>query len=282
MTTGISLHIGINEVDVGHYGSKHQLDGCENDAVAMAKIAATTGFTTITTLTTEQAVSTDVIAAISGAAGQLQSGDLFWLSFSGHGTVIENKDNPPDEPIDQAWALYDRLFIDDELFDLLTTFNPGVRISVASDSCYSGTITSFLQARFGTYAIPQEILDLPPAKVRVISYDDAAAVYQAHFDLYSQIQRRLADVHLRKLVRASVLLISACQDWEQAQDGNPHGLFTQALVDVWQDGRFRGDYEVLWAAIAEEVTSIRQHQNPNWYPSGVPNIGFYRSPAFLV
>jgi len=248
----------------------------------MAKIAAAKGFASTTTLPTEQAVSTDVMNAISAAAGQLRAGDLFWLTFSGHGTVIEDNENPPDEPLDQAWALYDRLFIDDELFDLLTTFKPGVRIAVVSDSCYSGTITSYLQARFGVDTIPSEIFDLPPAKVRVISYDDAAAIYLAHLDLYSEIQRRLAGVHLKKLIRASALLISACQDWEQAQDGNPHGLFTQALLNVWQDGRFRGDYEVLWAAIASAVRSVRPHQNPNWYPTGVPNVDFYRSPAFSI
>src|SRR5687767_3051000 len=102
MTTGISLHIGVNEVDPDHYGSKHQLDGCENDALAMANIASARGFTKITRLLSREATSSAVTTAIDAAALALGKGDIFWLSFSGHGAVVENGEGPPDEPIDQA------------------------------------------------------------------------------------------------------------------------------------------------------------------------------------
>ena len=89
MATGMSLHIGLNEVDAGHYGSKFPLDGCENDANAMAEIAKYRGFQTIKVLPGPAATSKAVLEAIQVAAAKLYSGDLFMLTFSGHGTTIK-------------------------------------------------------------------------------------------------------------------------------------------------------------------------------------------------
>lgn len=281
MATGISLHIGLNEVDEGHYGSKFQLDGCENDALAMDAIARVAGFSKVTTLLREQALSQTVLDAIDYAATTLKANDIFFLSFSGHGGLVDNGPGPADEPVDQAWALYDRFLIDDELYEKWTAFNPGVRIIVLSDSCFSGTITSFLQYKLGIEAIPQDVLDSPPGKVRAIPLDVAAEIYRRHYDLYSEIQLGLVDIH-DEPVDASVLLIAACQEWQLALDQKPHGLFTQALLDVWQDGRFPSDYEVLWEATANEVIGANPQQTPKWFPLGRPNVAFYRSRPFKI
>jgi metacaspase-1 len=45
---------------------------------------------------------------------------------------------------DETWILYDRMLIDDELFQLFSQFAPGVRIFLLSDSCHSGTVARYV------------------------------------------------------------------------------------------------------------------------------------------
>jgi hypothetical protein len=277
----MSLHIGLNEVDAGHYGSKFPLDGCENDANAMAEIAKYRGFGRITRLTGPAATSKAVNEAFQVAAAKLYDGDTFMITFSGHGTTIKNPYNPPEDPNDQTWALYDRLMTDNELYELWTCFRPGVRIAVVSDSCYSGSILTYLKLYLATKYVPQTILDLPPVNVRVISYEDGERVYEAHQGLYYSIQKSVVDAQ-SKPVHASILLLAACQDWQQAWDGNPNGLFTGALLKVWQSGAFPSDYINFWAAIYGEVNCQNPYQSPDYRVLGPPNMAFYESMVFSI
>ena len=85
MTKGMSLHIGLNQVDPNHYqGWDGKLKGCEKDARDMAAIARKQKFAA-NMLLNEQATADAVKVAISIAAGQLKSGDIFLLTDSGHG-----------------------------------------------------------------------------------------------------------------------------------------------------------------------------------------------------
>lgn len=43
-------------------------------------------------------------------------------------------------------------------------------------------------------------------------------------------------------VKASVLVLGACQDKDKTRDGSPHGEFTAALLKVWDGGQFPGNY----------------------------------------
>jgi hypothetical protein len=137
----LSIHIGINSVDPAHYnGWDGTLNGCENDARTIQAIAERDGFTS-TLLLTAQATTTNVLAAISAVAGQLASGDVFLLSYAGHGGQVPNVNG--DDEIDQqdeTWVTYDRMLLDDELEQAFSEFVPGVDIVLLSDSCHSGTV----------------------------------------------------------------------------------------------------------------------------------------------
>src|SRR5687767_11690455 len=84
MAKGISLHVGVNEtiadgIDVS------PLEGCVNDAEAMQEIAQSRGFTT--QLLVQGAATFDAVRSeIRAAAQQLDEGDIFLFTFSGHGT----------------------------------------------------------------------------------------------------------------------------------------------------------------------------------------------------
>ena len=140
MAKGISLHIGLNYVDPDAYGGwDGALAGCVNDANDMKAVAASRNFST-TILTNAEATSAKVISEISNAAKALQSGDIFFISYSGHGGQIPDEEGNESDGFDETWVLYDREVIDNELYRLWSQFKTGVRIIVISDSCHSGTI----------------------------------------------------------------------------------------------------------------------------------------------
>src|ERR1043165_5289951 len=86
----MSLHIGLNSVDPAHYqGWDGQPPACEDDAKDMAAIAKSKKMKS-STLLTKNATRNATLAALRAAAKQLKSGDLFFLTYSGHGGQIDD------------------------------------------------------------------------------------------------------------------------------------------------------------------------------------------------
>jgi hypothetical protein len=146
-TRGLSVHIGVINVDTDHYqGWDGRLYACEDDAQLMQELARESGFETELFLTRD-ATRENVIRAIERASRELDKGDLFLLTYSGHGGQIPR---PPDgrpadlydveatDSLDETWCLYDAQLLDDELNHLYRQFRTGVRILLIQDSCHSG------------------------------------------------------------------------------------------------------------------------------------------------
>lgn len=146
--SGLALTVGLNKVDPTHYaGWEGELFACENDARDMAKIVKAKGFT-VSTLLTGQATRSNVLRELQHAAQTLSSGDIFMLSFSGHGSQIfdengDEKSNGPGDVLDETWCLFDAQLLDDEIYAAFRQFKPGVRVLMFSDSCHSGTVAKF-------------------------------------------------------------------------------------------------------------------------------------------
>lgn len=141
MPKGNSLHIGVNSVNPAHYaGWSGPLEACEADARSMQEIAVSLGYQS-SLMPTEKATRSEVIRSIKRAAEVLEGGDIFFLSFSGHGGQVPDASGDETDLKDETWCLYDGKLIDDELANLWTRFGSGVRILVFSDSCHSGTAT---------------------------------------------------------------------------------------------------------------------------------------------
>ena len=67
---------------------------------------------------------------------------------------------------------------------------------------------------------------------------------------------------------ASVLLISGCQDNQLSLDGARNGLFTQRLLETWNQGRFAGSYVDLHRQI---LTLMPPQQTPNLFWATPPD-----------
>jgi hypothetical protein len=278
---GISLHIGLNKVDPAHYdGWDGALQACEFDANDMESIAQSNGFTTKKLLTAE-ATADAVITAIRDAAGELSSGDLFLLTYSGHGGQVPDRDDEGEtDRSDETWLAFDRQIIDDELYALFGTFADGVRIFVLSDSCHSGTVT---RAMTDGSVVPDAVKTRENAaaqspRFRAMPLDVMVKTYRANAALYDGIQKQVPEPDGEP--GATILLISGCQDDQLSLDGFSNGLFTENLRAVWTDGAWSGGG---YAAFRDEIVArMPADQQPQYSRVGAANDGFEQQKPFTI
>ena len=274
----MSLHIGLNLVDPKHYGGwSGPLASCELDAKDMAAIAKAKGMA-VTQLLTKAGTRKAVLAGIRGAATKLGKGDLFFMSYSGHGGQVVDVSGDEADKQDETWCLYDGQLIDDELYFELGKFAAGVRILVLSDSCHSGTVT---RAR----PVPPP----PGMRSKLMPAEVGLRVYQQHQAFYDKLQNDVAKAAgkaaitdpdavlstlavqsarigaISKKFNAAALLISGCQDNQVSLDGDHNGAFTGRLREVWNNGRFAGHYAQFHAQI---VAGMPASQTPNFFLLG--------------
>ncbi|MCB0628073.1 MAG: caspase family protein [Lewinella sp.] len=285
MATGISLHIGINHLDTNHYWLNEverwdgRLKGCENDAEAMEKLAKAQGFTT-TILRSEAATRENVTRHILAAKDALSAGDIFFLTFSGHGGQVDDfsgdeEENDP-HPMDETLCLFDGQLLDDELFQLWEQFGAGVRILFLSDSCHSGTISK---------GIDEFFFGSEEAGVsRLMPRASTSATYTKNLAFYLGLQspeNRTRDAD----IRAHILQLSGCRDGELSlEDQNaelPHGFFSRGILTNWNPEKTT-DYTKLFESL-EPLMPERQHPSiVHFGGSEAGRLAFLNSKPFMI
>jgi hypothetical protein len=282
MARGISLHIGLNGVDSSHYdGWDGTLAACEFDANDMQSIAKGRGFET-STLLTKDATADAVTAAIKSAASELESGDFFFITYSGHGGQVPDKNDEEEaDRSDETWVLHDRQLVDDELYTLWTTFKPGVRILILSDSCHSGSVARNIEDED---VVPDAVATAEAAaeespRHRALPRDKMIATYRQNAELYDGIQKACpSSTESESDVGAAVLLISGCQDDQLSLDGFSNGRFTEELLSVWDKGAWKGSYIEFHEAIRSGMPDFQQ---PNYFLVG-SNPAFEQEGPFTI
>lgn len=279
MKKGLSLHIGINAVDPTHYsGWSGELAACEFDAESMMEIAQQCGYEAGSLITAE-ATRRRVADAIRSAASQLLAGDIFFVSYAGHGGQVPDKNGDEPDSADETWCLYDGMLIDDELHDLWGKFASGVRVLVVSDSCHSGTVARAARDGLNMDAAVEQLkaygIDVP--RFRFMPPAEAIRTYRANKTFYDELGRSLpADM---PPPAATVRLISGCQDDQLSADGTFNGLFTAMLRKVWNNGKFDGDYAAFHGEIIRRMPPVQQ---PNHFVIGPPDPAFDRQRPFAI
>lgn len=293
---GLSLHVGLNSVDPKHYaGWSGDLMACEFDANDMAALARTQKIVP-KVLLTDKATRANVLKAVRAAAKTLRSGDLMFISYSGHGGQIPDVSGDEPDKKDETWCLYDGELIDDEVFNELANFAEGVRIVVLSDSCHSGSVvrarvpeTDGTAGRskmmppsvaMRTYTQNQKFYDGLQQKVAKAangsrSVDPDAALAQLHASGSS----RLASIAGK--VSASVILISGCQDNQTSLDGDHNGAFTEQLLRIWDDGRFNPEHGTYVNFHGMIKAGMPATQTPNLFTLG-PVATFAKQRPFTI
>jgi len=251
-----SLHIGLNTVDESIYlGEYDKLNNAEYDAMYYENFAKSKGFITAKLLG-EQATSTLFFSKIEEINKKMKKNDLFFLSFSGHGTRVKdlNLDEEEDGK-DEVLVFYDRLVIDDELGNLWYSFND-TRIFFLSDSCNNGKVSKFYLDTL------ESIEDRREARViRGVDMEESYKDFEKNIDFYSSIKLR----HSKNIDKKYALIhIASCQNNQVTDDGtiaSKTSLFTSFFRERIDNEVFNGSYRELYDTL---LSSMPNFQIPEW------------------
>jgi len=136
-----ALCVGINDYPLGE---ENDLKGCVNDANDWANLLRNHyDFTDVKQLLNNEATKANIVAGIKDLLAGASDGDVLVFTNASHGTYLadDNKDEPK---FDEAICPHDtdsNLLVDDELRKLFLNIPKGVRLTVISDSCHSGSVT---------------------------------------------------------------------------------------------------------------------------------------------
>ena len=224
----ISLHIGINNVDPGYYQNNvPPLFGCIGDMEKMEALAKEKGFTT-TAMRNQEATREAILKFLEEQALELNKGDMLLVTYAGHGASLPDMEGDETDTNDEAWVTYSGFLTDDELFRSLDYFREGVRVLLVSDSCHSGTMNRQFAASRSGITLPrggaQRARYLPPEAVAQILKDNKRPARA----LRSGFGKSRATIGLK----ASILLLAACEDNQFAMETSEGGVFTNKLLDV--------------------------------------------------
>jgi metacaspase-1 len=137
-----ALCVGIN--DYPYDGN--DLNGCVNDAHAWADLLVEEfGFPRgdVKLLTDSQAKKSSIVQGIKDLLAGAKSDDVLVFSNSSHGSYVAdtNQDEPKYDEVLCPYDIAESAIVDDELRELFSGVAEGVRLTVISDSCFSGTVT---------------------------------------------------------------------------------------------------------------------------------------------
>jgi len=286
MAQGYSLNIGLNSVDPAHYaGWDGMLTACEADAEDMESIAKERKFSTVRKVLTRDATRGRVLKELDEASRVLQPGDLFLLTYSGHGGQLPDRNSDESDAQDETWVLFDGEIIDDEIHLALSKLKQGVRVLMFSDSCHSGTVSKAAYAALrgtGSLEMLSDTLHDPSPEARRFKDLPTAIALRTYRDnkaFYDDIMAALPKEDPIAKTKATVLLISGCQDNQLSSDGAFNGLFTANLLRVYNSGKFRGSHRTFHRRIVRRMPPL---QSPNYSIVGIPSREFERETPFAV
>jgi hypothetical protein len=269
-----SLLIGLNKVDPLSYDGKWDgtLPCCEKDAEDISFILKSLKYGKITLLKTKKATRLNVLKALKAAAKELKHGDMFTIYYSGHGGQVPDINGDESDANDETWCLYDGQLIDDELYYEFSNFKQGVRIFMLSDSCHSGTMSKVAMMNADNSKTNKDkIYKMMPEEVIGKAYYKKRALYDKiqMNDLMKISNPKNKDFAFN--IRATVKLISGCQDNQYSEAGAFNSLFTAMLKKIWNNGNFKGNYSLFHKKICDLMPP---DQTPNLFNIGLKDKDF--------
>ena len=243
-----ALCVGINDYPV----RGADLKGCVNDAKAWAGVLTEHyGFPSadVRLVLNKDATKTGIMRGLHALLHGAKKDDVLVFTISAHGTYVV--DTSGDEKYDEAicpWDMKTDLIVDDEFRELFEDLATGCRLTVVSDSCFSGTLLRAIpgiktpedrRKRF----IRPKVLGLPELP-----------------DVTEAEPNTVAESKMREI------LISACNDHEEAIDakfGSVHyGAMTFYALDILRAADYKITYQGLWDALVVRLEEEGFAQEP--------------------
>jgi len=252
-----ALCVGIN--DYPYDGS--DLNGCVNDAMAWAEMLIDHfdfPRENVKVVTDTEATKANIVVSVKHMLAGTQAGDVVVFTNSSHGTYVA--DTTGDEPrYDEAICPYDvadALLVDDELRELFSGVPPGVRLTVISDSCHSGTVTRI---------IPSEILPgLRTPDDRRVRFLNPALRGDPVLENPWKARPRRQETYPESKMKE--LLLSGCTDREYSYDalidGMYHGAMTYFALKAVRTANYRITYSQLHVRVNFLLDEAGYPQHP--------------------
>jgi response regulator RpfG family c-di-GMP phosphodiesterase len=102
-------------------------------------------------------------------------------------------------------------------------------------------------------------------------------IFERNKHFYENVLLQLKQ-YPKKTCKASIITISACQDNDTTNTGNPLSEFTRNLSEVWNNSIFNGTYE----SFIEEIATKPSHGIPQISFSGLKNQNFKNEKPFVI
>lgn len=253
--------VGIN--DYPYDGS--DLNGCVNDANAWAELLIDHfdfPSTDVKIITDQEATKANMIAGIKDLLAGSKSGDVLVFTNSSHGSYIADQGGDEPNSFDEIICPYDidsNELTDDDLRELFTDLRRGVRLTVISDSCFSGTVT-----RADLQGLPNSRLMPDDRRVRFLNPGLRGKPVVSRPFLEQQksrftIREKYPESKMKEI------LLSGCTDREYSFDANIggvyHGAMTYFAQKAIRDAGYKLTYNQLHAQLNYllEQTEYAQH-----------------------
>jgi hypothetical protein len=276
MSNAYSLHIGLNNVDPAHYdGWTGRLFCCENDALFYHELAEKAGIKNRKLLLSsgsqgaEMPISANLDKYLEQFSKTLKSGDFLFITYSGHGGQIEDLSlDEEEDAMDETWCLYDRQYVDDELWEHFSRFKKGVRILMISDSCHSETVSKVAKVIDSPKDV--EVAGMLEDITKKMHLLARSAPKHITFNAYKKNKAQYygpthKPILIREDIAATVLLLAACRDEEKASEWDGYGLFTSTVKKVLTNNKDIANYEDWHEKILRQIPAI---QTPTLFTYG--------------
>jgi hypothetical protein len=246
-----ALCVGINRYSVPGL----DLNGCVNDAEAWADELVShhdVARADVTMLRDRAATKKKVLRAVGDLLAGARSGDVLVFTNSSHGTYLA--DTSGDEPrYDEALCPYDcadELIVDDELRELFGGLARGVRLTVISDSCHSGSVT-----REGP----------PTPDQRRARFVEPKVLGNRNIP---EVRQRATPRRLEEIPQSAMrdLLLSGCRSDQYSYDARfgrkSYGAMTYTALGVLRDAGHRISYRALRGRLVDRLRESNFDQEP--------------------
>jgi hypothetical protein len=242
-----SLHIGINN----YPGVQNDLRGCVNDANNWAQLLRNQyDFNKVEIVLDKQAVKTNVKSKMEKLVKESKSGDTLVITYSGHGSNVRDTDGDEEDFRDETWYLYDGHLIDDDIRGIIKKLPEGVKVTIISDSCHSGTVTRSFLCALNDDSYYSKPKFMPPE-------DDIEAI------AISSLPVKKATFCPEENMKE--ILLSGCKSTEYSYDatigGKPTGAFSYYAIEILKANP-KITYEKFYKELRKKLPTNRYPQTP--------------------
>ena len=148
-------------VGINYRGTRNQLGGCINDALAMQRLIMSTypnaNLELLTDDTPEKPTRNNILTKLKNLIANSKAGDTLIFDYSGHGSQVPDIHGDEEDGMDETICPIDFMtprtimyngrqlrvdsqITDDEINEIITELPHGAKFLMLSDSCHSGTI----------------------------------------------------------------------------------------------------------------------------------------------